>query len=107
MKKSELKELIKECVTEVFRSELKDILLESLKGSKNSISQPLQEQNMFDKPPSKMTQDMYKSIIEETIKSSTPDPNKKFQVDVNHDPLNDALPEGEVDLNMISKFLGK
>ena len=126
MKSSEFKQLIKEAVKEVFREEMKEILLEAVRAPRANI------QESFYKPennrpiytgghtgeiippsspattsvPPKMKQDLreqYMNILGETAMSFNTS-NVPFNP-IGADSVNGELPGGEVNMNQIMGLL--
>jgi hypothetical protein len=113
MKNIAFKKIIKECVREVFREEIKDILLESLKSnnSKPSINESVSipQPTLTSKPNTDMILDKkkaYMDIIGETAMSFTSQDVPKFNPQ-GVDPVNGSIPEGEVSLDQITKLINK
>jgi hypothetical protein len=113
MKNIAFKKIIKECVREVFREEIKDILLESLKSnnSKPSINESVSipQPTLTSKPNTDMILDKkkaYMDIIGETAMSFTSQDVPKFNPQ-GVDPVNGSIPEGEVSLDQITNLINK
>ena len=118
MKAKELKELIKESVREAIQDELKDILLEALKSSKST---PLTEVRYTNTPqvtppntPSptnpmmsaEQRKNMYENALGETAMTFTSnDVSQPLRVTPGADSVNGQLPQGEVDLSLISGLM--
>ena len=123
MKASEFKQLIKEAVKEVFRDEMKEILLEAIRAPKATMQETTYTPPNFNRgnnsgeiiPPSspittsvppKMKQDLreqYINILGETAMSFNTS-NVPFNP-IGADTINGELPAGEVSLGQISNLL--
>jgi hypothetical protein len=110
MKQSELKNLIKSSVREVFQEELKNIILESIKGNKNIISENTQiEKNQKNFPEYNTIQNEVtppkfdRDFLKELVNSGKPLITESIE-NIPSDVINATLPEGEVDLNTILKM---
>lgn len=122
MKSSEFKQLIKESVREVFREEIKEILLEAVRTPKAVVQESTyrpenynpnypkindQSSPIITSVPSKgKKQDLreqYMNILGETGMSFNTS-NTPFSP-IGADPINGELPAGEVSLGQISNLL--
>lgn len=121
MKSSEFKQLIKESVREVFREEIKEILLEAVRTPKAVVQESTyrpenynpnypkinaQSSPIITSVPSKVKQDLreqYMNILGETGMSFNTS-NTPFSP-IGADPINGELPAGEVSLGQISNLL--
>jgi len=113
MKSTAFKKIIKECVREVFREELKDILLESLKSnnSKPTITESvtIPQPNLTSKPDPKSLlskREMYMDAIGQTAMSFNSNDVQKFNPQ-GVDPVSGKMPEGEVSLDQITSLISK
>lgn len=109
MKADILKKLIKEAVKEAIHEELKDILLEAVKGNKQSINESdsktfsFTSQNVKPTKPSTDTKKAYMDILGEMAQG----PKSGFDGDFNvQGPVNtmsegSALPGGQLGLDQI------
>ena len=115
MKIAELKNLLKEVVREVFQEELKNIVIESLKGNK----QPINESNT--KTLNYTTQHVphqqvstpvdakkaYMDILSEMSAGPKSGLEGDFKLQGPIDPVNGTLPSGQLDLNTIMGLIKK
>jgi len=113
MKSTAFKKIIKECVREVFREELKDILLESLKSnnSKPAITESVvvPQPTLTSKPDPKSLinkRQAYMDVIGETAMSFNSSDVPKFNPQ-GVDPLSGKMPEGEVSLDQITNLINQ
>ncbi len=113
MKSTAFKKIIKECVREVFREELKDILLESLKSnnSKPTITESvnLPQPTLTSKPDPKTLaskRQAYMDVIGETAMSFNSSDVGAFNPQ-GVDPVSGKMPEGEVSLDQITNLINK
>ena len=111
MKSTAFKKIIKECVREVFREELKDILLESLKSnnSKPTITESVNipSPTLTSKPDPKSVinkRQAYMDIIGETAMSFNSSDVAAFNPQ-GVDPVSGKMPEGEVSLDQITNLI--
>jgi len=111
MKSTAFKKIIKECIREVFREELKDILLESLKSnnSKSSINESvtISQPSFTSKPDPKSIIDKrqaYMDVIGETAMSFNSSDVSKFNPQ-GIDPVSGQMPDGEVSLDQITNLI--
>ena len=111
MKSTTFKKIIKECVREVFRDELKDILLESLKSnnSKSTITESVNipQTTLTSKPDPKSLinkKKAYMDVIGETAMSFNSSDVGKFNPQ-GVDPVSGNMPEGEVSLDQITNLI--
>lgn len=111
MKSTAFKKIIKECVREVFRDELKDILLESLKANNTkptiseSVSVPTPALSSKPDPKSLVNKrQAYMDVIGETAMSFNSSDVSKFNPQ-GVDPVNGKMPEGEVSLDQITNLI--
>lgn len=134
MKPSEFKTLIKQAVREAIQEELKDILLEAVKGNKNTISEvqyraPISEYNpTFKSPvpvqptrptnveiPNRLAATPLQEMLAQTRASMNSSEYKTIlDIDAGNAPgmsnvdlMNGKLPEGEVSMNTIMKLVGR
>ena len=115
MKPSELKNLIKVAVKEAIQEELKDILLEAVRGNK----QPIQEshdrtlsfttQNIQHQQPKSPvdTKKAYMDILGEMAQGPKSGFEGEFKVRGSVDPINGSLPEGQLGLDQIMNLINK
>jgi len=134
MKPSEFKTLIKEAVREAIQEELKDILLEAVRGNRSTISevqyrapisqyqptttspapvQPPKSTNV--EIPSRLAATPLQEMLAQT-RASMNSSEYKTILDIdsgnapgmsNVDLINGKLPEGEVSMNTIMKLVGR
>lgn len=111
MKSTVFKKIIKECVREVFRDELKDILLESLKSnnSKPTITESvaIPQPTLTSKPDPKSLvskRQAYMDVIGETAMSYNSSDVGKFNPQ-GVDPVSGKIPDGEVSLDQITNLI--
>ena len=111
MKSTAFKKIIKECVREVFRDELKDILLESLKSnnSKPTITESVvvPQPTLTSKPDPKSLvnkRQAYMDVIGETAMSFNSSDVGRFNPQ-GVDPVSGNMPEGEVSLDQITNLI--
>jgi len=111
MKSTAFKKIIKECVREVFRDELKDILLESLKSnnSKSTITESvvIPQPTITSKPDPKSIinkRQAYMDVIGETAMSFNSSDVGKFNPQ-GVDPVSGKMPDGEVSLDQITNLI--
>lgn len=110
MKTSQLKSLIKEAVKEAIQEEMKDILLEAVKGEKQPIIDNAQPKT--NNLPSKTREELregYKNILGETaasFNSSMADTPLQINGPVDTTAPNGSLPEGNVSMDQIMGLMG-
>ena len=111
MKSTTFKKIIKECVREVFRDELKDILLESLKSNnpKPTIAESVvvPQPTLTSKPDPKSLinkRQAYMDVIGETAMSFNSSDVGRFNPQ-GVDPVSGKMPEGEVSLDQITNLI--
>ena len=109
MKSTDFKKIIKEAVREAIQEELKDILLEAVKSSKQvvreSYSPPAQSSQPAYTPPSIDFRSKYAEVLGETAMSFT---SQDVQVPFrpqSSDPVNGNLGTGEVGMDQIMNLL--
>jgi len=114
MKTSELKKLIKDSVKEAMDDVIKDILLEAVKSNKTQIvenqsSHQIPQVNLSSTPPPKSQIDIrnsYMDVLNETsMKYTSKDVSQPFIPTSNVDPINGALPEGELGMDQIMSLM--
>jgi hypothetical protein len=105
MKTSQLKSLIKEAVKEAIQEEMRDILLEAVKGEKQPV---FEESTPKSKPiPTKSREEIregYKNILGETaasFNSSMADKPLQINGPIDTTAPNGGLPEGNVSMDQI------
>lgn len=113
MKLQELKKVLKEVVREAFKEEMRDILLEAVRGGGKSplqeqpqtisTSQPQQQQPQSN--PNRLSKEQLREIYESHLDTS---PRKKLNV-TSTDTVSEgsSLPEGELDLESIQSLMNK
>lgn len=108
MKMSEFKKAIKESVREVFQEEMKELLLEAVRGSKGSINETrsIPSHNPMDNIKSQLDMNLmnrYKDEMDEefSFTSKNITPSQDFNIDV----VNGTLPQGGVDLSQIMNLI--
>ena len=111
MKSTAFKKIIKECVREVFRDELKDILLESLKSNntKSAITESvaIPQPTLTSKPDPKSLvskRQAYMDVLGETAMSFNSSDVGKFNPQ-GVDPVSGKMPDGEVSLDQITNLI--
>mgnify|MGYP001430503050 CR=1 FL=1 len=111
MKSTAFKKIIKECVREVFRDELKDILLESLKSNntKPAITESvaIPQPTLTSKPDPKSLvskRQAYMDVLGETAMSFNSSDVGKFNPQ-GVDPVSGKMPDGEVSLDQITNLI--
>ena len=109
MKSTDFKKIIKEAVREAIQEELKDILLEAVKSSKQvvreSYSPPAQSSQPAYAPPPIDFRSKYAEVLGETAMSFT---SQDVQVPFrpqSSDPVNGNLGTGEVGMDQIMNLL--
>jgi hypothetical protein len=109
MKSTDFKKIIKEAVREAIQEELKDILLEAVKSSKQivreSYSPPAQSSQPSYAPPPIDFRSKYAEVLGETAMSFT---SQDVQVPFrpqSSDPVNGNLGTGEVGMDQIMNLL--
>ena len=134
MKPSEFKTIIKQAVREAIQEELKDILLEAVRGSRSTISEvqyraPISEYNPTVKSPTtaqptrptnvEIPNRLAATPLQEMLAQTRASMNSseyKTILDIdsgnapgmsNVDLMNGKLPEGEVSMNTIMKLVGR
>lgn len=114
MKVDILKKLIKEAVREVFHEEMKDILIESIKGNKQPINESEMKTLSFTTKavphnplPNFDSKKAYMDILNETAKGPESGFNGEFKPSGPIDPVNGSLPNGELGLDQILKLVRK
>jgi hypothetical protein len=109
MKSTDFKKLIKEAVREAIQEELKDILLEAVKSSKQivreSYTPPTQNPKPSYAPPSIDFRSKYAEVLGETALGFTSnDVQQSFRPQVS-DPINGSLGAGELGMDQIMNLL--
>jgi len=113
MKINELKALIKDSVREAIKEELKDILLEAIKGNRQPVIEFYNKSETYRQPaPQRMVSDTpinakqaYMDILKETAEGPKSTFDGEFKVTGHTDVLNGTLPEGQVGLDQIMGLL--
>ena len=114
MKTNDFKILIKQAVKEAIQEELKDILLEAIRSPKTIITETLKDN--YAQPhieqPKKLTpterQAMFGGILGEMQMGGTATSQYAGNFQPNSvDPVNGALPEGNVGLDQIMALMNK
>lgn len=114
MKPSDFKKMIKEAVKEAIQEELKEILLEAVRAPKTVVNESVRDtyaQPHIEKPKQLTAQerrDMFSGMLEEmqTGGVATSQYAGNF-VPTPVDPVNGALPEGNVGLDQIMALMNK
>jgi hypothetical protein len=107
MKTQVLKNLIKQAVREAISEELKDIILEAIKQPLNIDRKPLKEMNSdFNNEDVQNIRKNYLQALNEVSQDMNPN-NRKFEIPSNIDTVNGTLPEGDLDINIISSLINK
>ena len=114
MKTDALKNLIKEAVREAIQEELKDILLEAVRAPKTVVNESVRDtyaQPYIEKPKQLTAQerrDMFSGMLGEMQMggAATSQYSGNFQPQ-SVDPVNGALPEGNVGLDQIMALMNK
>jgi hypothetical protein len=113
MKPSEFKKLIKEAVKEAIHEELKDILLEAVKGNKQPIMESdtrtlnFTTKSVPTTKPSVDAKKAYLDILGEMSQGPKSGFEGEFKVNGNVDVINGALPEGQLGLDQIMGLIKK
>jgi hypothetical protein len=114
MKPSDFKNIIKESVREAIQEELKEILLEAIRTPKTIVTEQIKDTYAQPKlnNPKKLTpaerQAMFGGILGEMQNGGVANTNSiPFNPTGPVDPVNGALPEGEVGLDMIMGLMNK
>jgi len=118
MKQQELKQLIEESVRKVFNEELKNILLEAVKGNKQSITESNDSRtinfstnsiphNPNVKPIDK--KQAYMDILNETAEGPKSPYEQEFKINgpINTMSEGSSLPEGQLSLDNIMNLINK
>jgi len=114
MKTTELKNLIKEAVREAIQEELKDILLEAVRAPKTVVNESIRDtyaQPNIEKPKQLTAAErraMFGGLLEEMQQGGVANSQYAgtFQPKA-VDPVNGALPEGNVGLDQIMALMNK
>jgi len=107
MKTDILKKLIKEAVKEAIHEEMKDILLEAVRGNKQPITESdmktlsFTTKNVPTPQPSFNAKQAYMDVLKETAEGPKSGFDGEFKVRGHVDPLNGSLPEGQLGLDQI------
>jgi len=114
MKIDILKSLIKEAVKEAIQEELKTILLEAIKGNKQSINESDTRVLNFNtnavphqQPTNLNTKKAYMDILGEMAQGPKSGFEGDFKVVGPVDPVNGSLPEGQLGLDQIMNLIKK
>lgn len=120
MKVNELKNILKECVREVFQEEIKEIILESIKSSKQPLNESLSgtistggstsvrtTSNNLDVNPKHFDANKIRNAYSDIMNEHFSPQEKTFNPNQSVDVVNGTLPEGDVPLDMIAKFIKK
>jgi len=114
MKADIFKKLIKEAVKEVFQEEMKDILLEAVRGNKQSINESEMKTISFNtnslphRPiPNVNTKQAYLDILGEIAQGPKSGLEGEFKLQGHIDPINGSLPEGQLSLDQIMTLTKK
>jgi len=118
MKISELKKTLKESIREVFREEMKDILLEAVRSPKQQVNessntgfnnyQTSQTTEGTSTKSKEQLREEYKNILGGTGNFNSSQVSQPLQVtSTDTASPNGKLPSGEVSLDQISNFLPK
>ena len=118
MKPSEFKKLIKESVREVFNEELKSILLEAVKGNKQSINESVDSKTLNfttnSIPPTLQNKPInskqaYMDVLNETAAGPKSPYEQEFKVSGNVNTMAEgsSLPEGQLSLDSIMNLISK
>ena len=110
MKTSELKKLLKDAVKEAIQEELRDILLEAVKSSKQPVNESYAQPVLAE--PRKLSpeerKNMFSGILGEMQNGGVA--NSAYAGEVKAagpiDPVNGSLPEGSVGLDQIMGLMG-
>lgn len=118
MKTSELKKLLKDAVKEAIQEELRDILLEAVKSSKQPVNEASTQQvnESYAQPvlaePRKLSpeerKNMFSGILGEMQNGGVANSSYAGEVKASGpiDPVNGSLPEGSVGLDQIMGLMG-
>lgn len=102
MKESQFRSILKECVREVFREEVKDILLEAVKAPKSKfVSEQASPKSTSFKPSLTSMADILKETSDEQLG------NVPFNMPTDGDSVNGELPAGDIPEDMLNKLIGK
>jgi hypothetical protein len=108
MKTDIFKKLIKQAVKEVFQEEIKDILLEAVRGNKQSINESEMKTISFNTNslphnpiPNVNTKQAYLDILGEIAQGPKSGLEGEFKMQGPIDPINGSLPEGQLSLDQI------
>ena len=108
MKTDGLKKLIKEAVREAIQEELKDILLEAVRSSKQIVRESIQPietpKPTFTQPTMDLRQ-KYKDVLGETALSFTSNDIQQTFKPQSSDPVNGNLGTGELGMDQIMGLL--
>jgi len=112
MKQSELKKMIKGAVKEAIQEELKDILLEAVRSSKQTVVETVQPQPTIEGPAmsSNERRNAYKNILGDMQTSfGTQHVEQPLQMAGNIDTTspNGQLPQGNVSMDQIMNLMNK
>lgn len=111
MKVTDLKKIIKEAVKEAFRDEMKDLLLEAIKGNKESnfvgkVSQSSPPpKNLYNPPSEGPDKEQIRNLFLEMQQKNGGTVGEFRPVPIDTTAEGSALPEGEVSLDQISKLI--
>jgi len=114
MKTTELKQLIKEAVKEAFQEEFKNILLEAVKNNKSTITESkiisgedTRTLSFTTKNIPTNTRQAYMDILKETAEGPKSGLEGEFKLEGKIDPINGALPNGQLGLDQIMNLVKK
>jgi hypothetical protein len=114
MKTDILKKLIKDAVKEAIQEELKEVLLEAVRGNKQPITESTNRTLSFNTnmiphqqptKPNMDTKKAYMDILGEMAQGPKSGFDGDFKVAGPIDPVNGALPEGQLGLDQIMGLL--
>jgi hypothetical protein len=119
MKTDILKKLIKEAVKEAIQEELKNILLEAVKGNKQPLTESYQvsadrtlsfDTTTLQRQPIKSpvnTKKAYMDILGEMAQGPKSGLDGEFKLQGPIDPINGSLPDGQLGLDQIMNLIKK
>jgi len=114
MKTSELKNLLKEAVREVFQEEMKNIIVESIKGNKQSLNESTERTLTYTSQhvphqqvatPAPDIKKSYMDVLNEMAAGPKNEFEGEFRATGPIDNENGALPSGQLDLDTIMSLV--
>jgi len=114
MKIEQLKTIITESVREVFRDEIKNILIEAINNNKTYLKENInnnQHKSDFNPHQNQLTptqmRQSYTDILEDMMKGPKTGLEGEFNLNENVDPINGPLPSGQLSLDSINALLNR